>query len=167
MQTFVLESAATRRTSIRGQAGLTIVELMLVLAAVGILAALALPVYAGYRDRSLAADAVTDIGGLSVMAKSFRAEYGRYPAQMNQAIHDVIEVDPWGNPYRYLPIEGAPPGVMGQTRKDKNLVPINSDFDLYSAGADQDSKPPLAAKVSRDDIVRAADGGYIGPAEDF
>ncbi len=44
---------------------------------------------------------------------------------------------------------------------------LNSDFDLYSVGADGLSKPPLAAKDSKDDVIRALDGGYFGLAEDF
>jgi general secretion pathway protein G len=159
--------AALPSTADRRRAGLTIIELMLVLAAIGVLSALALPAYSGYRDRVRAADAATDIQGLSVMAKAFRAEFGSYPAQLNQAIQDVIEPDPWGNPYQYLAIAGGAPANMANTRKDKNLVPINSDFDLYSSGPDGQSQPPLAATVSRDDIVRASDGAFVGIAEEY
>jgi len=47
------------------------------------------------------------------------------------------------------------------------MVPINSDFDLYSMGKDGRSVAPLTAKDSRDDIVRANDGGYVGLASEF
>jgi general secretion pathway protein G len=46
-------------------------------------------------------------------------------------------------------------------------VPINTDFDLYSVGPDGNTQPPLTAPVSRDDIVRANDGRFIGKAEDY
>ena len=52
-------------------------------------------------------------------------------------------------------------------RKDRFLVPINSDFDLYSMGKDRISQIPLTAKASRDDIIRANDGAYIGLAYAF
>lgn len=52
-------------------------------------------------------------------------------------------------------------------RKDRNLVPINSDYDLYSAGHDGATLPPLLAPVSRDDVIRANNGGFIGLASDF
>ena len=55
----------------------------------------------------------------------------------------------------------------GKARKDKKLAPLNSDYDLYSLGKDGDSKPPLVTPVSRDDIVRARDGQFIGMAKDF
>jgi general secretion pathway protein G len=56
---------------------------------------------------------------------------------------------------------------MGQVRKDKNLVPINADFDLYSMGKDGASVPPLTAQASRDDIVRGSNGRFVGLGSDF
>jgi len=58
-------------------------------------------------------------------------------------------------------------GVNGKRRKDHSLVPVNSDYDLYSMGPDGKSKPPFTARDSRDDIVRAANGGFIGPVSEF
>ena len=55
----------------------------------------------------------------------------------------------------------------GQARKDHNLVPINSDFDLYSMGRDRQSAGPLTSGPSKDDIVRASDGGFIGLGRDY
>jgi general secretion pathway protein G len=69
-------------------------------------------------------------------------------------------------PYYYLNIAAAGPG-KGAFRKDGKLNPLNSDFDLYSAGADGVSMGPLSAKASRDDIVRANNGAFIGLGEDY
>jgi general secretion pathway protein G len=46
-------------------------------------------------------------------------------------------------------------------------VPINTEFDLYSAGKDGDTRPPLNARPSRDDVVVARDGSFIGLAQEF
>ena len=51
--------------------------------------------------------------------------------------------------------------------KDKSLHPLNSDYDLYSMGKDGASTGPLTAKASRDDVVRANDGRFIGLAKDY
>lgn len=56
---------------------------------------------------------------------------------------------------------------VGGLRKDGKLNPLNTDFDLYSNGRDGDSKGPLSAKASRDDIVRANNGAFIGLGEDY
>ena len=73
-------------------------------------------------------------------------------------------IDPWGNPYRYVPVDSVP---KGQLRKDKALVPVNTDYDLYSMGADGKSQAPFTAKASQDDIVRAKDGAFVGLAKYF
>jgi general secretion pathway protein G len=62
---------------------------------------------------------------------------------------------------------GGGGGPAGQPRKDRFLVPINTDFDLYSMGRDGESVPALTAAKSRDDVVRAANGSYIGLASRF
>jgi general secretion pathway protein G len=56
---------------------------------------------------------------------------------------------------------------LGAARKDHFLVPLNSDYDLYSVGKDGDSRPPLSAPVSADDVIRASDGAYIGLAANY
>jgi general secretion pathway protein G len=61
---------------------------------------------------------------------------------------------------------GGPPAIA-LARKDRFLVPINSDYDLYSMGADGESRPQLHNAVSRDDVIRARDGAYVGLAESF
>lgn len=56
---------------------------------------------------------------------------------------------------------------IGAARKDGNLVPINTNYDLCSFGKDSKSKAPLRAKDSHDDIIYANDGAYIGLASEF
>lgn len=86
---------------------------------------------------------------------------------MAEAEADQIR-DPWGNPYQYLNLSDPNiKGATGKARKDHNLVPINSDFDLYSMGKDGKSVSPLTAAASRDDIVRANNGRFIGPASKY
>jgi general secretion pathway protein G len=75
--------------------------------------------------------------------------------------------DPWGNLYQYLKIEGKEKKDVGKMRKDHNMVPVNTDFDLYSKGKDGKSQTPFTAKASRDDIVRANNGRYIGLVSDY
>ncbi len=73
--------------------------------------------------------------------------------------------DPWGNPYAYLNLTTTK--GKGKARKDHSLVPLNSDYDLYSKGPDGQSASPLTAKSSRDDILRANNGRFIGPASQY
>lgn len=76
-----------------------------------------------------------------------------------------MPLDEWGNPYQYTNIEKAK--GIGALRKDKNLVPINTDYDLYSMGPDGQSASALTAAISQDDIVRGRDGAFFGIATEY
>lgn len=146
------------------QQGLTLLELMLVIAMLGILAAIC---YAGYQriiERMRVSRAIGDISEIQLAIDKFELNRGLLP----DSLADVGmggQLDPWGAPYQYLNIETAM--GLGDVRKDRNLVPINTDFDLYSLGPDGNSQPPLTAATSRDDIVRGNDGRFVGKAEDY
>lgn len=146
------------------ESGLTVVELVIVFAIVGVLSVVAVPIYTGYVDRQDRRTAITDITVLQAAVARFRTEFGRLPMSLDGLVAPGL-VDPWGNPYEYLNIEDMEPGDM--PRKDKNLVPLNSDYDLYSKGKDGESKIPLTPKESHDDIIRANDGAFVGLAIDY
>ncbi|MGH7260378.1 MAG: type IV pilin protein [Nitrospiraceae bacterium] len=62
---------------------------------------------------------------------------------------------------------GCDGGGSPKPRKDRFLKPVSSDYDLYSMGPDGQCKENLNHKDSRDDIVRASDGAFVGVAENF
>lgn len=150
----------------RGRRGLTLIELLVALAIVGVLSALAIPAYVGYVERTHAKQAVLDIRGMEMQIERYRIDFGHLPNSLSAAM-DPIPTDPWGNPYSYLNLQSGDPGINGKRRRDRSLNPINSDYDLYSLGPDGESKPQLNAKFARDDIVRANDGAFVGTAEEY
>jgi general secretion pathway protein G len=141
--------------------GVTILELVVALAACLIVASIGVPAYSGYVLRARTAVAIGDIGTMSLQLYRWQLSTRNFPATLAEAGIDGA-VDPWGHAYVYQRVAGA---NNGDLRKDKNLVPINTDFDLYSMGPDGQTVKPLTAAKARDDIVRANDGGYIGRAE--
>jgi general secretion pathway protein G len=143
---------------------LTIVELLVAMAVIATLAAIAVPNYKAYTEKSRTATAIADIHSIVLQITLYRAETGDFPMSLDE-VGAGSKLDPWGNPYQYLNI--AATQGKGKVRKDHNLVPINSDYDLYSMGKDGESQSPLTAKASRDDIIRANDGGYIGLASRY
>jgi len=144
--------------------GLTAPELLIALTIIGVLAAIAAPAYSNYKERVRIAQAITEIKDIDVRLQHYHLDNRAYPDDLAPA-GMAGRLDPWGRPYQYTNLGNI--SGKGKARKDKNLVPINSDFDLYSLGKDGASSPSLNAKPSRDDIVRASDGRFVGLAADF
>jgi general secretion pathway protein G len=158
---FIHESEA------RTTRGFTLIEVLVVVAIMVALSAIAIPAYQGYMDDVRLSNVRKDMALISIHLERFRTENrGSLPDTLAETPASAL-ADPWGNPYRYLNIEDAVGPGLGKVRKDKNLVPLNTDFDLYSMGKDGKSKTPLTAKDSHDDIVRANNGGYIGLASEY
>ena len=122
--------------SARKQRGFTLIELMVVLAIIGILASLVVPNILGRADDSRMTAAKTDVGNLMQALKLYKLDNQRFPTseQGLQALVtkptsepvpnnwksylDKLPTDPWGKPYQYLN-----PG-------------LKSEVDVMSWGAD-------------------------------
>jgi general secretion pathway protein G len=146
--------------------GMTLVEIMIALAIVGILSAVSVQLYDEYRERVMMAQVRSDMMNIGVAIARFQLNNGGVLPPDLAAIGMNGLLDPWGNPYGYQSLT-PPVANPSMVRKNKNLVPINSDYDLYSMGPDGQSKGPLTAQASRDDIVRANNGRFVGLASDY
>ena len=144
--------------------GYTLAELLIAMATLGIIAAVAIPSYIDYRERAQIAVAIADIHTLGKDIASYEFSNAALPNSLAD-IGRASLPDPWGHSYQYLKIAGSK--NIGKARKDHFLVPLNSDYDLYSSGQDGDSTAPLSAPQSQDDIIRANDGGYVGLASNY
>ncbi|WP_051276046.1 prepilin-type N-terminal cleavage/methylation domain-containing protein [Desulfovirgula thermocuniculi] len=107
-----------RRVS-RNHKGFTLVELLVVVAIIGILAAVMLPRLLGYTNQARVSRAMGDIASMRSVVEAWAANEGAgyYPAPDNSAAGGVGQVlqargikwtggadgvkDPWGTPYRY------------------------------------------------------------------
>ena len=143
------------------QRGFTLVEVVLTVAILVILASIGVVSYQAYRERIDFAKAASDIAVISASVTEFKNEWGRFPTSLAE-VGKTTMLDPWGLGYQY--VDHTDISSKGSWRKDKNIVPINSDFDLFSMGKDGVSAAPLTAKASRDDIIRANDGAFLGLA---
>ena len=137
--------------------GMTLIELSIVVFIISTLAGIG---YIGYQEfyyKAQIAHAVADIRNIDATLHLYYAENVAFPptlADIGQNNH----LDPWGNPYEYWPITGD---KKQHVRKDRNLHPLNTDFDLYSKGRDGNTNLALTAHASQDDIIRANNGGFV------
>ena len=161
----ILKASEVRSTFFNSRiAAFTLVELLLGVAILALLATIAVPSYSTYIDRARVTQAEADIVQIEVAIAQYLSDKGSLPGDLT-VLNNINQTDPWGNPYQYLDL--GVKGATGHARKDKSLVPINSDYDLYSSGKDGRSVPPLTAKVSQDDVVRGRNGTFIGLGADF
>jgi general secretion pathway protein G len=144
--------------------GFTLLELLIAGGIVAILAAIAIPTYKSQVVEAKVAASITDIARIAQGIERYKSQNWSLPPNLASVGLDKL-LDPWGRPYSYLSFTGLK--GKGQMRKDKNLVPINTEYDLYSLGADGLSQPPLTVPVSQDDVILANDGGYIGLASKY
>jgi general secretion pathway protein G len=123
----------------RRQRGFTLIELMVVLAIIGVLAALIVPNVLGRADDARVTAARTDVGNLMQALKLYKLDNQRFPTAeqgLNALIAkpttepvpgnwkpylDKLPNDPWGRPYKYMN-----PGIKGEA-------------DVLSFGADGQS----------------------------
>ena len=150
----------------------TLIEVLMIVAIIGTLLALIVPSYTNLLEKAKVNHVISEIVKISRELDDFLIDNGTLPETLDELIQNSNKplnlIDPWGNPYAYLVILGKDKNeIQGIWRKDRFLVPINADYDLYSMGKDGVSTAPLTAQASHDDIIRANNGGYFGLAHKY
>jgi len=137
--TYSLKRFIARNKRIRrriGSRGFTLVELLVVLAILGLIAAIAVPQTIGYLGRAKSNTAGIQIDNLGAVLDLYRLDVGRYPSD-SEGLESLVNppadlgnwagpylkkesslLDPWSRPYQYR--------FPGQ----------NGEYDLFTLGAD-------------------------------
>jgi len=163
------------------QSGFTLLELIIATTIIAVISMISASAYTGYIETTKVSQAISQIRALSFLIDNYALDNDEYPENLRDIGNENLK-DPWGNPYVYLNLKSNTRDNdnnhdndhhtdhdtnISAARKDGNLVPINTNYDLCSFGKDGKNKAPLRAKDSHDDIIYANDGGYIGLASEF
>jgi len=139
--------------------GFTMVELIIVVAIVGILATMALPMYDTIREKAKVGRAVAEIRNLETDINAYFTEKNELPPTAT-GLADVGRgelLDPWDNKYVYQLV-----ATSGANQRKIFGRELNTLYDLYSKGRDGKTAPSLNHLDSEDDVVLANDGSFIG-----
>ena len=64
---------------LKGKRGFTLIELLIVVAIIGILAAIAIPQFSAYRVKAYNSSAVSDLKNLKTVLEAHNTDYQTYP----------------------------------------------------------------------------------------
>lgn len=152
------------------QSGFTLIELLITVVILAILLVFATSLVFGGIDcknqkmgwimRAKVGAAIGDIGSTKLDLDMYELNHDSLPDSTE--LLALLGVDRFGNPYQFL--DHSTVNGEGPKRKYKSLVPVNSQYDLYSMGPDGKTATPMTSQPGEDDIILANDGGYIGVA---
>lgn len=125
---------ASRRAKRKNEAGFTLIELLIVVAILGLLAALAAPRVIGYLGSSKTQAAKIQLGNIEAGLDLYRLDSGRYPEKLDDLLVKPAGALAWNGPYFKKPNALTDP--WGEPYKYK-FPGDHGEFDLFSLGADK------------------------------
>lgn len=146
---------------------MTLVELLVVVAMLGTLAAIGVPAYTNYIDKVNNHQAIEDILFIAAALKAYRNEHGTFPETLDPIPQAQI-LDPWDHSYVYFKIEGKTKAQkQSKCRHLGTFIPMNNDFDLCSMGKGGKYNRNITTQKAQDDIIRLNDGAYVGLVSEY
>jgi type IV pilus assembly protein PilA len=168
------------RTEYRGERGFTLVELMIVIAIIGVLAAIAIPSFLSYQLKSKTAEAKTNLSAIKTASLSFQAERSCFLSVQGQGWPGTIPINgamlPWpqaaatptSSPLCINPQTGAPGPAVG-TFADIGFTPTGSvRYNYYLAAmADPTASPGPVTNSCPNWPNPVTAGATVGPTNGF
>jgi type IV pilus assembly protein PilA len=161
----------------KAKKGFTLIELMIVVAIIGILAAIAIPNFLRFQLKSKSSEGKVNIAAIRTAEESFLAEFGRY---VSAAVSPATV--PGAAKLPFYPVGGAPPvdfdelgwAPEGQVffqyavASSGNMLSISAAADIDADAANQawGYVKPNNAGATTPPVHAECDAGGVGPAQD-
>jgi len=145
--------------------GFTLIELMIVIAIIGIMAAIAIPNYQSFIQKGKEAEAMGMVRSIEGDIEAFFAKNNYFPLP-NELYGGDMPLDPWDQPMVYIPLDGYP-AHLPFAKVDQSMTPLNSDYDIFSIGHDGFTNKVVTNENVQDDLLRANNGSFVGRGKEY
>jgi type IV pilus assembly protein PilA len=120
--------------NLRSKAGFSLVELMIVVAIIGILAAIAVPNFQRFQAKSRQAEARADLAAIYTAQKAFNAEWGQYLPSFIETGYLPEGVYRYEHGFAATGGVNTPPNYAGRLGPGNNAVPA-AEISTVACGA--------------------------------
>lgn len=127
------------------QKGFTLIELMIVVAIIGILAAIALPAYQDYTKRTHVSEGLTLSGGAKSAVTEFYSSMGHWPTGGNASVGVATAASIKGNAVTSVTVDGSKITIVYNEKVDNG-----KKLTLKASAADAGSVTWECGKVDTD-----------------
>ena len=131
----------------RNEKGFTLIELMIVIAIIGILAAIAIPQFNAYRARSFNAGALSDLRNVETAVEAYYVDFQHYPNGITPTAGGTV----LSTSYGYSPTNGVTGGAIAGNASAYTIDAVyntlatatsRNSYSLQSGGTGIQTKTP-------------------------
>jgi len=119
----------------RNEKGFTLIELMIVIAIIGILAVIAIPQFNAYRARSYNAGALSDIRNIETAVEAYYVDYQHYPTVTGVTDGGSVLTKNYG----YQPTKGVTGGDINVDEDTSTSYTVSAIYNTLAAVSSQNS----------------------------